>query len=72
MTDPFKDRFRYRLILDKFQVTKIEHGTLGQRVTLNLGHSVTATIPDVPAEADVQVGDLLTFYTEVLARSKPQ
>jgi hypothetical protein len=66
--DAFPGRLRYRLILDKFQVTKIERGVMGQKLTLSLGKGVTAIIPDCPPEAEVLVGDFLTFYTEVLAK----
>jgi flavin reductase (DIM6/NTAB) family NADH-FMN oxidoreductase RutF len=57
---------RYRLILGKFQVTGIEKGLTGFRAKISFGSGVTLWI-DCPIAADVRVGDMLTFYTEVLA-----
>ncbi len=62
---PLKDRLRYRLVLGKFQVCQIDKGKEGIRITLDLGNSVKATTV-APPRADVRLGDLLTFYTEVL------
>lgn len=59
-----KDALRLRLILGKYQVTKIEKGLMGLRATIALPQSVTMTA-DLPASADVRLGDWLTFYSEV-------
>ena len=53
-----------RLILGKYQVVKLDKGTLGWRAFVDLGHSVTMTI-DCPVQADVRLWDWLTVYTEV-------
>ena len=58
------EQFRVRMILGKFRVAHIEKGTIGMRITIDLGNSVTM-IADCPFTADVRINDLLTFYTEV-------
>lgn len=64
-------RVRHRLILGKFQVIKVEPGLTGMRLHINLGNSVVVVI-DSPVNSDVQVGDRLTLYTEVLAHAQPE
>jgi hypothetical protein len=69
MTDNFPGRRRYRLILPKRQLVRIERGASGCRLHVRQ-HGITEII-DCPlpiAQLDVQLGDLLTFYTEVLAK----
>ncbi len=53
-----------RLIMGKFQVIRLDLGALGAKAVINLGNSVTATA-DIPASADLRLGDWLTFYTDV-------
>ena len=64
MTDESTTSLRLRLILGKYQVVKLDKGTLGWRAFVDLGHSVTKTI-DCPVQADVRLWDWLTVYTEV-------
>ena len=62
------DSLRYKLILGKFAVTKIERIPTGLRFAIHfpgLGH----VICDGPL-ADVREGDLLTLYTEILSNAK--
>lgn len=67
---PVAPKVRHRLILGKFQVTRVEKGLTGLFFWLNLGGSVTAKV-DSPITSDVRVGDLLTLYTEVYADADP-
>lgn len=64
--EPAKDSMRLRLVLGKFQVSKVDKGLAGLAMTIDLGGGVKIRC-DIPVSADVRVGDLLTFYTEVLA-----
>lgn len=57
---------RLRLILGKFQVVDIQKGLTGLVMFIQLAGGVKMKV-DMPFRADVRVGDLLTFYTEVLA-----
>ena len=68
MESPEKS-LRYRIILGKFPVTKVDKGLTGCRMVVKLPGSVSLTA-DMPVNADVKIGDLLTFYTEVL-RAEP-
>ena len=64
-------RFRYQLIGEyKFQVVKVDHGLSGMRIHVRLGSTMQL---DSPVDADVQVGELLTFrfFTEVLRKDRP-
>jgi hypothetical protein len=66
--ESFEAPIRYKLILGKFQVTRIiEQGALLEfHIHLpGLGY-LMCTGP----KADVKEGDLLTLYTEVLANDK--
>lgn len=50
---------RLRLVLGKFQVTRISGGI----AYINLGTGVTMHI-EIPPGADLRLGDWLTYYTE--------
>lgn len=70
MADPASDPIRYKLILGKFQVTRIiERGpSLEFHIHLpGLGY-LMCTGP----KADVKEGDLLTLYTEILSAKPTQ
>ena len=59
--------FRYRLILGKYPITKVEPVAGGIRIKVRVSEGVSFdTI--VPTSADVRLGDLLTLYTEVLTK----
>lgn len=63
-------KFRYKLILGKFVVRKVEKTPTGFRFSIflpGLGH----LIPEVPSSADVREGDIITLYTEVLSNADP-
>ncbi len=66
MTEVAKDALRLRLVLGKYQVRKIDKGLTGLVMTISLPSGVFMKC-DLPFQADVRVGDILTFYTEVLA-----
>ena len=52
---------RLVLVLGKFRVIDLQ----GRRMKLKLGGSTTMDV-NLPPQADVRAGDLLTLYTEVL------
>lgn len=62
---------RYRLILGKFPVVEIKagHAAVKQFVSIDIGNKVYLTF-DVPINADVQLGDQLTLFTEVLVNAQ--
>ncbi len=62
--EPAEGTLRLRIIWGKYQVTKIEKGLIGIRVTITLPGSVSMT-GDLPPGADVLVGDWITLYGEV-------
>lgn len=51
---------RQRWVLGKFYVVAIERGV----ARISLGGTTEMRIP-IPPRADLRVGDLLTYYTEV-------
>jgi hypothetical protein len=57
---------RVRVVLGKFQVKKLDRGSNGFKMTVDMTNGVSMRC-DVPFIADVQLGDYLTFYTEILA-----
>lgn len=66
------ERFRYRLILGKFPVIKLEKDFLGNtQATVDLQNRAYFVM-QLPATADVKEGDLLTLYTEVLSNAKSE
>lgn len=60
------DKFRLQLNLGKYTVTKVE----GKTITVFMGGTTTMQFI-VPDHADVRLGDILTFYTEVLTKDFP-
>ena len=68
--EPVKSALRYVLVLGKVQVIKIDKGTTGQKITVDMSKGVTAMF-DCPPRADVRLGDYLTIYTEVLVDAEP-
>jgi len=52
---------RLVLVLGKFRVIDLQ----GRKMKLKLGGSTTMDV-NLPPQADVRAGDLLTLYTEVL------
>lgn len=59
------DQLRFKLVLGKYRVIRIQPVPDGHAMVLDLGNSVKMTVI-VPPIADVREGDLLTLYTEVL------
>jgi hypothetical protein len=68
--ESIKDKVRLKLVFGKFPVVKAEHGQWGTKFVIMLPHGITLHA-DANVPTDVQVGDLLTLYTEVLADAKP-
>lgn len=66
----FPDRLRYKLVLAKLPVTKVEKVPTGYRFALDMLNGVKLVV-DAPMHADIREGDLLTLYTEVLAHAQP-
>lgn len=65
--EPTKSSLRAVLPLGKYRVTKIE----GNNVTIHMGGTTNMTVTLVNIEMyDIRVGDLLTYYTEVLFKEK--
>lgn len=64
-----KEQMRLRLVLGKFRVTDVTQTLSGQVMKVALGGSTTMTAP-LPDRADIQIGDLLTLYTEVLLKEQ--
>lgn len=67
----FEDKFRLICNLGKYQVVKVEKGLTGTHFVLQLPNNVKMQA-DLPLIADIQVGDILTLYTEVLADEFPR
>lgn len=67
MTEPF----RYRLILGKYPVIKVEPSLTRIYLTLQVKNKLFLTT-ECPLTSDVRLGDLLTLYTEVLSNAVPQ
>ena len=68
--EPAQKKVRYKVLLDKCQITKVEHGELGcsfQAISPK-GMGIKA---DLSFEADVRVGDILSIYTEIYAHAQP-
>jgi hypothetical protein len=69
--EPFEDKVRITLVLARVRVSKVDKGLTGIRFVMELPGGPFTITADVPIVADVQVGDLLTLYTEVLADAIP-
>jgi hypothetical protein len=61
--------FRFKLILAKIEVKHVERTPTGWQFSLELP-GLGALLIHAPPQADIQVGDRLTLYTEV-ASAKP-
>jgi hypothetical protein len=61
--EPIKKQMRMVLILGKYPISL----KVGNKIKVELGGSTTMAF-EVPDIVDVRVGDLLTFYTEVLMK----
>ena len=66
--EPAADKVRYKLLLAKAQVTKIENGELGCRFSVALPNGITIKA-DLSFVPDVRVGDILSVYTELYAHA---
>ena len=67
MTEPL----RYRLILGKYRVVKVDRTTFICTITVDLLQGVKLSA-DVPISSDVKEGDILTLYTEILTKETVQ
>jgi hypothetical protein len=61
--NPLKD-LRYKLVLGKYPVTRVDRTAFEVSFILNLQGAQIKI--DVPPNTDVREGDILTLYTEVL------
>lgn len=66
----YSKRHRYVVPLGKMQVIGVDKGIAEKRVTVDLGNSIKGVFV-CPSGADVQLGEYLTFYTEVLINAEP-
>ena len=68
--EPLEKKVRYKVLLDKCQVTRVEQGELGTSFSAisPKGMSIRA---DLSFKPDVRVGDILSIYTELLAHAQP-
>ena len=66
-----EEGLRLRLILGKYRVTKVKRDALEVEFTMAMGSGVNITV-SVPPYADVNEGDILTLYTEVLTHANTQ
>jgi len=56
---------RYKLVLGKFMVNRIEPASVGFKMSIQLP-GLGYMICPIPFPADVREGDLITLYTEIL------
>jgi len=68
--EPVKNTMRLIVNLGKYQIVKVDKGMIGTSFTIALPNNVTIRA-DLPYQADVHIGDVLTLYTEVLAHALP-
>ena len=68
--EPAENKVRYKVLLDKCQVTNVTQGELGCSFTAlsPKGMSIRADLSFTP---DVRVGDILSIYTELYAHAQP-
>lgn len=68
--EPAENKIRYKLLLDKCQVTNVTQGELGTSFTAMSpkGMSIRA---DLSFRPDIRLGDVLSIYTEVLGYAQP-
>jgi hypothetical protein len=68
--EPAKNKVRYKVLLDKCQITNVTLGNLGCSF-----HAISPTGMTIRADlsfrADVRVGDILSIYTELYAHDQP-
>lgn len=65
--EPTKNQVRAVLPIGKYRVTKID----GNNISIFLGGTTTMTVTLVNIDMyDIRVGDLLSFYTEVLFKER--
>lgn len=69
MSDEKITGIRYILTLGKMQVTKVDKGSLGQKIKVLLFNQNIQAHFEAPPYADIREGDLLTVYTEVLTNA---
>ena len=68
--EPVEKKVRYKLLITKSQVIKVEQGALGTRFYVQLPQGIILTA-DLTFEADVKQGDVLSIYTEIYAHAHP-
>jgi hypothetical protein len=68
--EPPKNTVRYKVLLDKCQVTKVGRGELGCSFEA-LSPKGMGIKADLSFQADIRVGDILSIYTEIYAHAQP-
>lgn len=69
----FEDKFRLIANLGRIQVVRVDKGLSGTKFTVQFVNDTRLKFTaELPIVADIQVGDLLTLYTEVLADEFPR
>ena len=63
-------KVRYKLVLAKAQVTKVQIGELGCKFSIALPNGITIEA-DLSFIPDVRVGDVCSIYTELYANAHP-
>ena len=61
--------FRYKLVLGKYPIIRVEKTPFGFDFCIQLPNGVRMVV-SAPPSADVKEGDVLTLYTEVLANAQ--
>jgi len=67
--EPAKDKVRYKLLLDKCQVTNVTVGTLGISFYAISPKGMTIRA-DLSFQPDIKIGDILSIYTELWAHDQ--
>jgi hypothetical protein len=67
MDQNLRHRRRYQLNLGKFPVIEVTPNESNQTIVIDMQNRMFIRMA-APLTADVRIGDLLTLYTEVLAR----
>jgi len=68
--EPTENKVRYKILLEKAQVTHLTKGDLGVKflAITPRGMTIQADLSFIP---DVKVGDILSIYTELYAHDQP-
>lgn len=68
--ESFKDKVRYKILLDTCQITWVEYGELGCKFNA-ISPKGMIVKADLSFRPDAKIGDLIPIYTELLAHDQP-